>query len=384
MSYTYLDYQNAVNDGIHGKITTIIGLRAFLNRAVRRVNSIVDLQSTKRTTSLSPGIYNQVYSYPAPADLKDNAIVDVRRQYDRVEEFNQTTAEEFDRRKTHDKSSVAVDDRDGVKVLNIATDLNTDELVINTCDSLTDNGNWVVTGDATNLTADTQRSINGSASLRYDMNSGAILATLEVPDMIAVDLTNYKDREIFVWQYIPLVTGLTSFTARWGSSASAYWTATATTTADGLAFKVGWNLLKFSWPASATGSPTITAVNYFQLRINKTALMAASNEWRTDFIVARAGDVHDIIYYTRYFWTTAAGVYIPDSTADTDLLVADEDDFELLVKSAMDLAGQPCRLEVMERKENKTDFTDAVGAYRIAKPSERKVIITTYHDFELS
>jgi hypothetical protein len=109
--------------------------------------------------------------------------------------------------------------------------------------------------------------------------------------------------------------------------------------------------------------------------------MAASNDWRTDFIVARAGEIHDVIYYSRYFWTTAAGAYIPDSTADTDLIVGDEEDFELYVKSAMDLAGPVCRLEVLERRENKDDYESTIEQYRTMKPSERKVVITTYHDF---
>jgi hypothetical protein len=381
MSYSYLNFQAAVNEGIHGKISSVIDVRGFLNRSVRKLNSAIDIRSTKRTSSLAPGIYNQVTTYPAPADLKDDAIVDIRKQYDRVEEFNLTTAENFDRRKSYDKSSIAVDDRDGVKVLNIATELNTDETTINACDSLTGNGTFVAADDASNITLDTYNKVNGSASIKYDLGTGAILATITNSTMTAVDLTEYNNREIFVWQYIPLTTLLTSFTIRWGTGASDYWTATATTTADGLAFKVGWNLLRFSWPTTDTGTPDITAVNYFQLRINKTALMAASNDWRTDFIVARAGDIHDVIYYSRYFWTTAAGVYIPDSTADTDLLVADEEDFELLVKCAMDTAGQPARLEVLERRENKEDYTDAIETYRMNKPSERKVNITSYHDF---
>jgi len=381
MSYSYLDFKKAVNDGIHGKISSVIDVRAFLNRAVRRVNSSADLRSTKRTSSLAPGIYEQVYTYPAPADLKDDCIVDIRKQYERIEAFNATTAEEFDRRKGYDKSSIAVDDRDGVKILNIATDLNTNELTINACDSLTGNGTFVAADDASNITLDTYNKVNSSASIKYDLATGAILATITNSTMTAVDLTQYKNQEIFVWQYIPLTTLLTSFTIRWGTGASDYWTATATTTADGLAFKVGWNLLRFSWPTTATGTPTITSVNYFQLRINKTALMAASNDWRTDFIVARAGEIHDVIYYSRYFWTTTTGAYIPDSTADTDLIVGDEEDFELYVKSAMDLAGPVCRLEVLERRENKDDYESTIEQYRTMKPSERKVVITTYHDF---
>ena len=40
MSYNYLDLKNAVNDGIHAKISSIIDIRAFLNRALNGMRLI--------------------------------------------------------------------------------------------------------------------------------------------------------------------------------------------------------------------------------------------------------------------------------------------------------------------------------------------------------
>jgi len=330
---------------------------------------------------MSPGIYKEVFSYPAPSDLKDDAVIDIMKQVKRTEEFDQTTSEQFDRTKEFNKSSCSVYESDGVKYLRIASKIDTKQATINECDSLTANGTWAATADASNLSIDGNNFMSGTGSLMYDLATGATTAVITNPDMIAVDLTDYKNREIFVWQYIPNVTLLTSFTARWGSGASDYWTATVTTTHEGLAFKIGWNLLKFTWPTTSTGSPIITAVNYFQLIINKTALAAASNGWRTDFIVARAGEPYDIRYYSEYFWKTAAGVYIPKSTDDTDLLVAGDDEFELLVQCAMDMAGASARLEVLERQENKKAFDTNSENYRMTKPSERKLVSTTYYSY---
>lgn len=379
MSYTYLDFKNAVNTGIHGKITSVIDIRAFLNRAVNKCNGLIDFKSTIRTSSLAPGIYRDVFTYPAPADLKE--VIDIQRQRNRYEEFDATTPEQFDRTKEYDKSRLAVVEQNGVKFLNIATELNTDQTTINECDSVTDNGTWVAADDASNISVDEYNYISGSGALKYDLATGGILATITNSTMNALDLTSYKNKEIFVWQYIPNITLLTSFTARWGSSASDYWTATVTTTQEGLAFKVGWNLLKFSWPASATGTPDITAVNYFQLRINKDAAAVASNDWRTDFIVAQAGEIHDLRYYSEYFWKTSAGTYIPKSTEDTDILNASDEEFELMVQCAMDMAGATTRLEVLERQENKKAFDDNSEAYRMSNPSEKKLTSTTYYNY---
>jgi hypothetical protein len=382
MSYLYTDLQTAFKDAIHGKSTAVIDLRAFLNRAVRKANGLVDFASTIRTTPISPGIYNQVYSYAAPADLKEDAIIDIKRQANRYEEFDGTTPEQFDRTKTFDKSRLAVVEEDGVKYLNIATELDSDELVLHQCDSITGNGTWVAADDASNLSVDEYDYINSTGSLKYDLATGDTLATLTLSGMSAVDMTDYENREIFVWQYIPAITDLTSFTIRWGTDGSNYWESTATTTHEGLAFKIGWNLLKFTWPTSDTGSPNIASVVYFQLRINKDAGMAAANNWRTDFIVARAGIIHDVRYYSEYFWKSAAGAYKANSTADTDILVAGDDEFELIVQCATDLAGASTRLEVLERQENRKDFQDSLEKYKISKPSERKWITNSYYDYE--
>jgi hypothetical protein len=377
MSYSYLDFKNAVNEGVHGKITSVIDIRAFLNRAVERVNGKLDLKSTIRTASLAPGIYGKQYTYPAPADLKGDSILDIKRQISRTEEFNQTTSEQFDRTKDTYKSSLAVTETDGVSYLNIATELNTDETVISDCEDVSE---WTASADATNITLDENRYVNGRASIKYDLNSGATTAVITGALTTSIDISEYKNNEIFVWQYIPLTTALTSFTLKWGSSASDYYSATVTTTHEGLAFKVGWNLLRFTWPTTDTGTPDDTAIDYIQLTINKTALMATSNDWRTDFIVARKGDIHDIVYYSEYYWKTAAGVYIPKSTADTDILVAGNEEFELYVSSACDLAGQPVRLEVLERQENEKGFRDKVVEYSESNPSEKKLVMTSYHN----
>lgn len=382
MSFTYTDLSTAFNDAIHGKSGTIIDLRAFLNRVVRKLNGMVDLKSTIRTTPLSPGIYDGVYSYAAPADLKDNAIIDIRRQVDRSEEFDATTPEQFDRTKTFDKSRIAVVEEDGIKYLNIATVLSTDEVVMNQCDSLTANGTWVAADDASGLTVDEYDFVNSTGSLKYNLATGDTLATITCSGMTAIDMTEYEGREIFVWQYIPATTDLTSFTIRWGTDGSNYWEATATTTHEGLAFKTGWNLLRFSWPTSDTGSPTISSVVYFQLRINKDAGMAAADNWRTDFIVARKGLIHEVRYYSEYYWTSSAGAYKANSTADTDILVAGDDEFELIVQCAADLAGASTRLEVLERQENKKEFQNNVEQYKIMSPSERRLVSTTYYDYE--
>lgn len=379
--YSYTNFKSALNDQLHGKNSAIIDLRGLINRAVREGSQFVDLRSTKRKAQLSPGIYTQVYNYAAPADIKDDAIVDVQRQLNRSEDFYLTTPEQFDIRKTHDKNMLAFDDYNGMKMLQISTEVQTLETILNECESITANGTWVASGDATNLAVDTVNFINGSASLKYDLNAGGTTATITNSTQTQVDLTSYNGQSIFVYQRIPLITLLTSFTLKWGSDSSNYWSKTVTTTHEGLSFFLGWNLLRFDWPSSSTGTPDISKIDYLQLIINKGAGMVASVNWNTDFFVARIGDIHNVLYYSRYLWQSNAGVYIADSTADDDVVVAEADEFDYLVKYCARIGAQVARLEVVERKEILDESNTAIELYKTRHMSERKVLINDYYRF---
>lgn len=379
--YLYTDLSTAVNEAISGKKTNLINERALYNRGVREVNSFLDLRSQKRKAQISPGIYSKVYSYAAPADIKDNAVVDIQRQRDRKEEFFLTTPEEFDRTKTYRTGLVAFDDHDFIKLMNLSTELNTTEIAVNEFDSLTGNGTFVATGDASALSIDSVNFINGSASLQFSTASSTSAAVITNSTMTAVDLTKFNAHEMFLWVYIPATTGLTNFILKWGSDASNYWSQTVTTTHEGLAFQVGWNLLRFNWPSTATGTPVVTAVNYLQVTITKTGSLPAQTLWHIDFLVARYGDIHYVSYYSKYGWQTSAYAYIENSTADTDFLVADTDEFNLYVQYCAKLASQATRMDANDRKAISDDWDKAEAQYKMRFPSDRKLYQTTYHEF---
>jgi len=379
--YLYTDLSTAVNEAISGKKTNLINERALYNRGVREIISAIDLRSQKRKSQISPGIYTKVYSYAAPADIKDNAVVDIQKQTDRKEEFFLTTPEEFDRTKTYRSGLVAFDDHDFIKTMNLSTELNTTEVAINEFDSLTGNGTFAATGDASALSIDSVNFINGSASLQFSTASSATAAVITNPDMTALDLTKFNSHELFLWVYIPSTTGLTNFILKWGSSSSDYWSQTVTTTHEGLAFQTGWNLLRFNWPSSYTGTPVITAVNYMQLTITKTGSMAAQTQWRLDFLVARYGEIHSIIYYSKFAWQDSTYAYKENSTADTDYLVADTDEFNLIVQYCAKLASQAVRMDANDRKAIADDLITMQDRYIQRFPSDRKLYQDTYHEF---
>ena len=53
------------------------------NNAVQEVLSDIDLRSTKRRTALSPNLFDDIYQYTCPSDLKEDKLVDLKPQLNR-------------------------------------------------------------------------------------------------------------------------------------------------------------------------------------------------------------------------------------------------------------------------------------------------------------
>lgn len=353
------------------------------NQAVRIVVGDMDMRSLKRSSTLSPGLFSDIDSYPAPTDLKDQSIVDIRPQTNRTRdsEFTLTTAEQFGRR--NDNLTAAVKNENGLKRILISARINDNTLVISTLDSITaGGGTWVATGDATNLVANSDNYIKGNAALKYDLGSGGLTtAGIRNTTLTSFDITDYLTNSIFHYEYIASTTNLTSYTLRVGSSTGDYYQQTVTTTHEGTAFTQGWNLLRFDMSTATTvGTPTSTACTYAEIFMTKSALKINETGYRADHIWAKKGLVYEIVYYTEYGWQTSGGTYIQDSTLDTDFVIADSGEFEIIVQKAIEIAAAEVNEDDSELKASQR-YTDMKDKYLTDNPSESKLIQTTYYNF---
>lgn len=200
-------YQNLLDDTQRdaGSVTNV---RRIANRAARFVAHEVDLRSMKRKAYLSPALNENQYDYQSPADLKELALIDVRRVDGRqvTDKFNLTQSEYFDRNKSFNQNLVCIEDHDYLKKLRVSADVRGDdeEAVVNDCDSLTDNGTWAVSGDASNLSLDTDVFINSDGSLNFDSAINYTSLLLTNSDMDAVDLSDYEvGGSVYAWVWIP-------------------------------------------------------------------------------------------------------------------------------------------------------------------------------------
>ncbi len=387
-NYSQSELFSIIEGNTHGKFTQVKDRQITVNRAVRFVLGDVDLRSTKRNSTLSPNLFRDVFDYTAPTDLKENKIVDIRRQVNRPSSEGWIMVDEtdFDRLKEVSSYRIALAEDDLVRILKIDGVEGSVQAVLHNCDSVTANGTWAVGADASNLTADTENRIKGTASLNFDMAKGAATGLIELTGANEVNLTDHDEKSsIFVWVFIPDYSDaqsdtVTNFILRWGNDSSAYWHRTVTTTNEGTTFFDGWNLLRFDWNgATKVGTVDPAAIDYMRLTVTKSTSLEADTDWRVDDIVSRVGEIYNVVYYSKFGWQSSAGAYIEESTATTDLLNADTTEIELIALKASELASQELK-EYIDRDDFKAQYMEAKRQYVSQQPSEALRIKRTYYD----
>jgi hypothetical protein len=381
MSYLISQLKNDLEPKFHdtslNKLSGNIYDKIF--EAARNVLNDMDPQETMRVSNIDNALYDQVYSYVCPTDLKDKKIIAIRPQVNSnaSNNFTQTGIEEFDQRK--DNNSLAFEYDDGIKTIKLSKAL-TAGATINDCESTTANGTWAAGGQAASLETDNFNYVTGGGSLRFNVTSGDTTGYIENSTMTSLDLTDYKNvGALFVWVYLPGTA--TNVILRWGSDSSNYYSSTVTTSSDSTAFKVGWNLLRFDWSgATTTGTPTDTAIDYIRVTITKasgTTLTAC----RVDSIVARLGSIYEIVYYSKYLFRTTAGTWIEAPTDDTDIINLDTTSYNVLLYEvayniAQELQGEDSSFDISFFANKKKEAWDN---YKNNNKSQQQKPRNTYY-----
>lgn len=383
--FTYSNFKSRVNAKIKGKVGVLINPRDTLNDVARQVYADVDLVSARRSTALTPNLFKKIYEYASPTDMK--SIINIEPQTDRNRaRYDLTTPEEFYRRR--DINTIAIDDSDFIKKILINTNQPTTDLgiVISTLDSTTaGGGTWALFGDGTNVRADSDDYVRENGSLRWDISAaGGTTAGVQNTALTQFDATDYfgGNGAVFVWAYITSATNLTNYILRIGSDSSNYYSKTITTASDGTAFRTGWNLLRFDLTSlTTTGTPVVTAFDYVVIYMTKTAGKISETDYRFDSLVLKKGEKNNVVYYSRYPWQSSSGTYLENSTADSDYLNVSDEEFNLMIEKAKEIAGEEVdemNLSESGAKNYKTMATN----YQRSNPSQAMNIISTYADFK--
>lgn len=380
--YTRSQLKTSINGRIYNKSGLLADINTTINNAVREVISSVDLRSTKRKAATAPNLFNDIYQYACPADLKAAKIISLQPQtYERdlFQDWELTTEDEFDRRKETTPNLLSISDRDLTRKLLCSVNADTDGFTIASLDSTT---NWAVFGDGENITLDSYQYVKGSGSINFDISSaGGTTAGIQNASIATFDLTNYLSAgSVFVWAWITSTTNLTNYILRLGSDSSNYYSMTATTTNEGASFATGWNLLRFDFSGkSTTGTPDDDACDYAAIYMTKAAGKVSETDYRFDHIIVRLGSIHNLIYYSKYPWQNSSGTYLENATADTDYLNVDTDEYNIIIEKCVEWAAMEVREEPTADRAS-IKYVDLVNLYRRTHRSERLPITNTYYN----
>lgn len=332
---------------LHGTtLNQITNLDGLINRAARQILLDVDPQETKRLVEIGTPVFDNVWDYPIPSDLKGNKVIDIRPQVNRTpgDIFLQQYNQAFDATKQWagwNNDSFTIQFNSSIKTIRINGTGLPAGTIVNQIASLNDNGTWSVGDGATNLRVDNQNYVNGGGSLTVDLQAGFASGFIETTDQQAQNLFNQLNQGTeFLYSYLPTASSVTSINLRWGSSAADYYDFTVTVQQMNTVFENGWNFLSFPWKtASVTGAPDASSITYLRITWNYDSTLQTGV--KANYLASRMGLFLEMEYYSKFlFRDSATGAYQETVTADTNLINLDTESFNLLTYQVAYLAAQ--------------------------------------------
>ena len=334
MAYDITQVSADLESVLHGTTTNqITNLYGLFNRAARKLLLDIDPQETIRQLPFVNPIFNSVYDYALPVDIKGNRAIDIAPQVNRTfmdiwsQEYNQA----FDVEKLVSlNNDFTINFNTGIKTIRINAPFLPAPVPLNLAESITGNGTWSVGDDAVNLSQNNQNFVGGASSLQFDLNGATNDGFLVNSTSQAQNIANMLNQgSLFLYTYLPTGSAFTSIVLRWGSSATDYYQQTATLTQSNTAFQNGWNLIQFPWlGATVVGAPDPTSITYLRVLWNyngnpQTGVLL-------DNIVANIGEILNLEYYSKYMFRDAiTGAFQETVTANSNLINLDTESFNL-------------------------------------------------------
>lgn len=326
-----------------GQIDTDKVYRA-INRAVEYVKREVSFPNDEKTFTFK--FSNDRYYYDAPDDFVEALLLSYKTE-SANNPWNGFTYHDYpdiiERAGTIRENRWTVVNFNGKRQIMI---VGRNQINPSTLESADDTTGWAVSGDASDLTQDTNQYVQGYASLSFDVvrSSGVARVTKTVT---ATDLRHIfeKKAEFKINQYLT-DNNVTSVALKVMSSPSDYYLMTAALTDNDLAFPQDeWFKIAFDTEdAVIVGSPDSSAITTYQIEYTLPVSFTAATDFRIDSLYAIFPEKVQLIYTSNYKGTNASGTPIKTLATATDTLAfSDEyDDYADLVaqRAAINLWSQ--------------------------------------------
>lgn len=334
MAYSVNTLLSDLSSVVHGTTTNKVpNVYGIINRAARTLLLDVDPKETQRIVLL-PQVFNSVFDYSIPVDVKGDSIVDLRPQAGRfpTDIYYQTYAQTFDSQKGLGiNKRIDTQWNTGVKSLRIEAPTLTAPVTITDTGSIT---GWSATTGASSITLDTSNNVAGGGALKFNLNASSSTGSIQNSTLTSLDLSAHLNiSTLFLWVYMPSGAAITNVNLKWGSSSSNYWSSTQTQTQQSIAFANGWNLLAFPWvSASSSGSPDATKITYVQVLPTYNSVLQTGFEICN--LTSTLGFYFELQYYSKYLFrdpsTNAFQESIADATDNSKIINLDTDSYNLL------------------------------------------------------
>mgnify|MGYP001565565975 CR=1 FL=1 len=394
-TYTQQNLRDFLNGRIRSRLDQLRSPQDLLNQAVREVLGEIDLRGSKRKSVLASNVFDDVYTYTLPSDVKGIKIIDIipQKQFsrERWDEWMLVTEEEFDRKKRTKDNLVALGDDELARVLFISKVVDDESIDIAQFESLTGDGDTWSTF-ATSITdsgikQDAVDFIQGAASLRFSGNGDTDDTALGIQNkgIAAFDISQYlSGGSALAWARLTNAdSNIKQVSIRLGSDSGNYYQISDTATQEGTAFVTGWNLLGFNLvDRTIVGTPVDTTIDYVALFWSKNVNTHISDtDDAFDNLIINKGAIYSLLYYSKFLWqTTATVAYKENSTATTDTLSLDMEELELILLKSLILAAWELR-DYDDVKIAKQFYDEKRKEYQMSYPSESMILMSQPYEF---
>lgn len=391
--YTVSQFKSLLTGKTGGStLSDVADFNSTLWLAALRVKSKIDIKGMKRSTTLSSPLYDNITKYALPTDFAHP--IDLLPQIGREgnpgsSNFTSRFSRQFSLR--GELNAMAIDSVDGIEYLLARREPGGNVVTLADFESTT---GWVASGDASGLYQETLNYVAGSTAMGFNLSGATGSGVITAAAITAQDFSTWRAQDsVFLYVYMPSV--LTSVSLKRGSSSTAYYPVTVTTQQDGSAFRVGWNLLRFSLVGSvAVGSPNLASTTYLQLTMAYPVGTAISGVV-VDSMTDQLGDYYQMPYYSKCCFSDSTGAWIETPVDDNTIINFDTDAITILVFEVLDdlnielnkKGGRNSAFGEMDRKYAGT--LGAVGhgglydQYARKYPSERITGQQVTYDFDL-
>ncbi len=386
--------ENELAGMMHGStIKQLQNPYGVFNRAARRVLTDVDPWETKIALEIG-AVFDEVFDYSAPTDLKGNKIIDIYPQVARtsLDNFGQSYNKAFDINKDVTLSpQFTLTASGGQRTLRINATNQVTGIPVNLIESITGNGTFSVGDNAANLLNDYLYYVAQTASsISFNLNAAAPGSTgyVENSTMSAIDLTTHLNQATeFIYLWLPTGASITSVELRWGSSATAYWKQTATTQYGGNAFINGWNLISFPWvSATKVLSPNVASITYMRCTLTYDGTLQTAI--RINDFQSRLGQILMLEYYSKFLFRNATTNVMQETVlTDNDIIQLDTDSYDLwLMATASEIVQQTQGIDALfyDDQHFEDRYQNSLAAYRSKYKSEITKPRETYYSLPRS